>query len=483
MTTFLVALAALACGPASPPAQRTPVQRVERHLVDLRVVRDLDRDGARDLCVFTRTAGRVEIAAYSAAQGRELWRADGPVRVADWSSGPLPGALAALGDHDGDGVGEIAALWPDTDSAGEVYGAVLAVHSGADGHVLREIAFAAGLMMPSATTLAATGDLDGDWLPDILVLAPARDLASGWFAAISSASGATLWRTPTAAHGDAAGASIALLRDVDGDGLVDAALVVANGVDVLSGRDGHVVKRIENEVMNPATESATWRASGALVVMGDLDRDGIIDLLVPQRELALIAESAEPLPAASSIGSACCSALGLPRGETPAGGEGTPPAPPHRIGHATAGALVSVGRARTIARHELPVWALELSGASFLAAGDFDGDQRIDILCCDPGWNLPREESLGGVDVGAVCVLSGADAATLRVWHGGTELAHLGRFAALAGDVDGDGTIDVWMSAVDTSARPREVLGLASGKTGEFLRWIDLGIPAVQSPP
>jgi hypothetical protein len=110
MTTFLVALAALACGLDSRLARRTPDQRVERQLIALWVVRGLDRDGARDLCLVDRTAGHVEISARSAAQGREPWRADGPVGVSKWSPQAWPGALAALGDQGGGGVGEIAAL-------------------------------------------------------------------------------------------------------------------------------------------------------------------------------------------------------------------------------------------------------------------------------------------------------------------------------------------------------------------------------------
>jgi len=39
------------------------------------------------------------------------------------------------------------------------------------------------------------------------------------------------------------------------------------------------------------------------------------------------------------------------------------------------------------------------------------------------------------------------------------------------------------MSALDTSSRPHEVLGLASGATGQFLRWIDLGRLAIESRP
>ncbi len=514
MTILLVALSVFPSaltGPAltGPALRPLRTERVDRRLVAVRVVRDLDRDGVQDLCLRSFADGRAEIAAISAAHGSALWRADGPEGVVDWTGAPMPGALAPLGDHDRDGLGEIAALWRDTDSAGEQRGVVLALHAGSDGRVLRAIDLVRGPGTQFATMLTSTGDLDGDLLPDLIVLAPARDLYVGRIAAISSASGEELWSTPTDARGDEHGTSIALLRDLDTDGLVDHALVVGNAIEILSGRDGRLVKRIESAVFDvyedaagdsaasadtptesgdgtaiaadpaaprnrlgsaldalqeavsalrsaasapgaytePASDAASairdlgprrWLANGSLVVMGDIDGDAVLDLFVPQRV---------------------------------------------SIGHATSSALVSVGKASLLGRRELPAWSLEICSAGFRAAGDFDGDKRIDILCADAGWNLPGAERSGGVDVGAVRVLSGADGSAVRTWHGGRTLARLGLFTAIAGDVDRDGVTDVWMSGVDTSSRPHEVLGLASGATGAFLRWIDIGRLAIESRP
>jgi len=508
MTILLASLGVFSCSITAPAFRPAHVERVDRRLVAVRVVRDLDRDGVQDLCIRSRTETRAEIAVISAAQGSLLWCATGPDGVVDWTGAPMPGALAPLGDHDRDGIGEIAALWRDTDSSGEQRGVVLALHAGGDGRVLREIELVRGPGNQFATMLTATGDLDGDLLPDLIVLAPARDLYVGRIAAISSASGEELWSTPTDARGDEHGTSIALVRDLDADGMVDHALVSGNAIEVHSGRDGRLVKRIESAVIdayehlaldtaadaaatsalteapsadasNPtpnrldsalealqdavsalrsaasapgaytdkpsAAASASgpreprrWLANGSLVVMGDLDGDLALDLFVPQRV---------------------------------------------SVGHATSSALVSVGKASLLGRRELPVWSLELGSAGFRAAGDFDGDKLIDILCADAGWNLPDAERSGGVDVGAVRVLSGADGSAVRAWHGGLTLSRLGQFTANAGDVDRDGVPDVWMSALDTSSRPHEVLGLASGATGQFLRWIDLGRLAIESRP
>lgn len=454
MTIQLVALVLCLSNPAAILAAPKPVERVDRRLVAIAAVRDLDRDGARDLCVRSTSDGRAEIAAFSAAHGQCLWRSNGPAGLREWTAESLPGAIAPLGDHDGDGIGEIAALWRDAEATGETQRVVLGWHSGADGQLLRWVDFAPRPTL--AATLFATGDMDGDWLPDLIALAPARDLCAGRITAISSASGATLWSTPTSARGDAQGTSIVSPRDVDGDGTVDIAIVAANGVDVISGRDGKVVRHVANPAIDAApaviaravlapdglgpdelTPDDTtpiverrWVASGSIAAIGDVDGDGAIDVLVPQRT---------------------------------------------SIGQVSSSAILSLETGRLLARHDVPVWSLELGAAGFQTIGDVDGDHRIDILCADPGWNLPGADRSGGVDVGAVRILAGSDGRELRVWHGGLTLARVGTFACAAGDVDRDGVGDVWMSGMDTSSRPHEVLGLASGRTGEFLHWIDLG--------
>ncbi|MCY2959659.1 MAG: hypothetical protein NTY35_05790 [Planctomycetota bacterium] len=541
MTILLAVLSV--CPSTLSPARPAPLERVDRHLVALRVVRDLDRDGVQDLCLRAQADGRAEIAALSAAQGSVLWRASGPEGVVDWGGAPMPGALAPLGDLDRDGIGDMAALWRDTDSAGEQRGVVLAFHAGSDGHVLRAIDLGRGPAREFATILAATGDLDGDLLPDLIALAPARDLFAGRIAAISSASCDELWSGSTSARGDEHGTSIAQLRDVDGDGTVDTALVVADGIDVLSGRDGRVVKHIPSEVMREVDaqgqaaqrdgERSEAQSSGAGMARaveagaGEAGADvagtdiGGTELATPAAASAEVtgtgtsdartaAQASDALDEAGSVsgGSPCCSCSRERRELRDAS-----PAPlparhwdangslavlgdldgdgvldlylPQRvsIGQIASTAIVSVGHASLLARRELPVWSLELCSAGFRAAGDMDGDKRIDILCADAGWNLPGAERSGGVDVGAVHVLSGMDGSVVRTWHGGRTLARVGAFSAMAGDVDRDGTNDVWMSAVDTAARPHEVLGLASGRTGEFLRWIDLGRMSAQGLP
>ena len=479
MTNFLALFLApvLVSTPTASHAPTTPdpiPERVDRNLVAVRVVRDLDRDGVPDLCLRTSTAGRAEIALLSAARGKLLWRAPGPPGVVERSSAPMPGSIAALGDLDRDGIGDIAAIWRDMDSAGEVWGVVLAFHAGVDGRVLYSRKLPTPAWQSGAEAIVATGDLDGDILPDVLALSPARELTPGRLTALSSSSGEVLWSVATGCRGGGGDAAVAAVRDVDGDGTTDAALVVDGAVEIVSGRDGRLVKSISlREIAvsapgadivisapsapfepgsapriadsaelrtTPGTPIAaappvdrpreSWKATGALLVVGDRDADGTVDLAVLERDVS---------------------------------------------GHASSLLIVSLGSTHGLGRIDLSIWSPELVDAQLRLAGLVDADRVNDLVLADPGWNRPDAELLGGVDAGRVRLVSGASGTAIHDIEGGRLLRELGRFSAVAGDVDRDGTVDVWFSARDVAQRPHDVLGLASGASGAILRWIDLG--------
>lgn len=477
-------------------------ERVDRALVALRVVRDLDRDGVQDVCVRLASDGRAQIALISAAQGTTLWIADGPASVLDASRETMPGAIAPLGDHDGDGLGEIAVLWRDTESSGEVRGIVLAIHAGADGRVVRAIDVGEDVTDARAAAVTASGDLDGDLLPDLIVLAPAREPFTGEVRALSSANGAELWSAPTRARGDATGASIAILRDVDGDATVDLALIADGGVDVLSGRDGRRLKHVESSSIDAyaptdaageadvgSPQESALASDGSEELARTADGAHVEGLRAALRALTTAVENLSGAERAHATGGARPSALETPRwiasGSIAVIGDLDADAVldlyvPQRasVGRESSVAIVSVGRAILIERRALPVASFELGASSFRVAGDVDGDKRIDVLCGDPGWN-----ARACADAGAVRVLGGLDGRELRAWHGGPTVTRLGAHAASAGDVDRDGVNDVWMSAVDVASYPRAVIALASGRTGAFLQRIDLGRLSIAGRP
>ncbi|MFG0316349.1 MAG: integrin alpha, partial [Planctomycetota bacterium JB042] len=189
------------------------------------------------------------------------------------------------------------------------------------------------------------------------------------------------------------GGATAAIGDVDGDGVpdlavgapgADGAATAAGRVEVRSGATGLV--RLEL-----AGDSAFDRTGSAVAGPGDLDGDGVPDLVV-----------------------------GAP--------SGTPPAGTIEARSGSDGALLwsVVGAA-----------AGDRFGATIAAVGDVDGDGIGDVVVGAP------DHDGGGFGAGRGEVRSGATGAALWGIDGGAVLDRLGLAVAGVGDVDGDGTADV----------------------------------------
>ncbi len=130
------------------------------------------------------------------------------------------GSLAALGDVDGDGIGDLAAgsriLRPAFDPTR------LLVFSGATGAVLHDFSTSLPSVVSQGLDLCGPGDLDGDGRGDLAI----ADNQLGTVTLVSGATGTTLWVTQpiqggTAFGFDRHGARLRPAGDVDGDGVVD----------------------------------------------------------------------------------------------------------------------------------------------------------------------------------------------------------------------------------------------------------------------
>ncbi len=242
---------------------------------------DVNGDGKADIVAGAPgedvIPGANEGAAHilSGADGSSILTVYGPVADVDFGK-----SVAALGDVNGDGLGDFAVSAPDENQdAG-----VVRVYSGADGALL--------LQVPGACTgcgtmsvLAGPGDLNGDGHADWVVGArfddgPAGN-SSGTVRAFSGLDGSQLWVVvggPTVFY---LGSAVDKAGDVDGDGTPDIlagapSSSLGGRALVLSGLDGSVLHDLRGAWSGDAFEEYGTYV-GAL---GDVDGDGHADVAV-----------------------------------------------------------------------------------------------------------------------------------------------------------------------------------------------------------
>jgi len=133
---------------------------------------DLDGDGRPDLVVgapFAADAGGAKVGGawvLSSASGRELYHWRGTDR-----RGGFGGVVAAAGDLDGDGKGEIVVAAPGTEDQTRTLPGELRIYSGATGKELRHWSGGQPGELFGRMVVAA-GDLDGDGVEDLAIGAP-----------------------------------------------------------------------------------------------------------------------------------------------------------------------------------------------------------------------------------------------------------------------------------------------------------------------
>lgn len=275
--------------------------------------------------------------------------------------------------------------------------------------------------------LAAAGDLDGDGRGDLLVgtLNGSFDgQGTGLVSLVQGKSGVLLDLIPGFAVDDDFGTAVVSLGDVNADGVPDFAAGAnredSGGTD--AGRVGIFSGAGGQRLFTRAGEAA-WDCYGtSLDALGDLDGDGVVDLLV---------------------------------GSAPSNPNLAPDAPGY----------VHVLSGRTGA--EITRWSAGIPGDAFgravAAAGDVDHDGLPDALIGAP-------QPFSGF--GFAELRSGASGAVLRQWSGFTDLDAFGEAVCGPGDTDGDGTPDVLVGAPGASPNGLHECGRArlySGATGELV--------------
>ncbi len=350
---------------------------------------DVDGDGISDLMIADRSK-----------TGGPVWIVSGKSRGVllqlrpKVASDPIARALDCLGDINGDGASDVVVCWRPVPGSYDLNTTPIGhacVYSGRDGSTMFDFR--------GAWYVAAAGDVDADGTPDILLGSARVQVKSGRDAR-------TVIEFLPGVHATA----LAGIGDVDGDRHTDI-LVGAPGLDrrspgtivVFSGREGRVLARLEGE--SEKGENLGW----SMATVGDVDRDGIRDVLVGGLHTSAVVCSGRNLHRIQTVGS--------------------------RGGHVVADAFAS----------------------SVDRLGDVDGDGVDD-------WIIGANESVL-FDQGYAQVYSGKDAKLLRVEF---ESRRFGVDVCGVGDVDGDAVADEAIACPGEGW-----VRLLSGKNGKLIERID----------
>jgi hypothetical protein len=190
--------------------------------------------------------------------------------------------IAAAGDVDGDGVGDIVLGAIQSGNAHANLGNGFArVYSGKTGAHIRTIGGAA-LNDAAGFSVGSAGDVDKDGHADLLVASPYADsngVDSGRVLIVSGATGATLFTFDGEAAGDLLGTAAAGVGDVNKDGVPDVLIGARNAGSsqrgrayVRSGKDGKVVYTFDADATGA---DLGWFFAAT---PGDVNKDGVPDL-------------------------------------------------------------------------------------------------------------------------------------------------------------------------------------------------------------
>lgn len=326
--------------------------------------------------------------------------------------------LAFLGDVNGDGLGDYA--YADIFDGSVGSSGVITVRSGAGFGLLYEVE-GVHSFAKLGRGLAATGDLDGDGVPDFAAISDdtaGQAVVTGF----SGVDGASLGELAHAVDGEAFSSALAGPGDVNLDGVPDIVLGLphadtpffnAGAVNVYHGDGGGLLRGHTGDA-----EADLWGQE--VCALGDLDADGFMDY---------------------GGGSAQVDAGGNNRGML-------------RMYAGQSGAVL----------HE---FVGQFSGdflAIGAALGDVDGDGHDDALIASPGWG-----PLGNGKHGLVQAISGQTGAELWSVSGPSQSADMGRSMAGAGDLDGDGVPDALLGVPELDDFEPGHVQARSGADGALL--------------
>ena len=363
---------------------------------------DLDRDGVSEVVITAASAGQAFegwIYVVSPRTGREFFRARG-----GGGGRRLGYSARAAGDVNGDGFGDVIAGAPfGTRGRARIYSG-----NPADEGLLLFQSLRGSSTTTYGTAVIGLGDLDGDGFGDFAVGDSGADgnganAGRVWVLSGGDNGATVLFTVDGESPGANLGSALGRLKDVTGDGRDELIVGAQNAGPGARGR-AYVYDVVQQLELHAFTADPTGSSFGQFFVsgVGDVNANGFDDVYVGD-----FADS-----------------------------ENGPGAGKAYVFDGDTGSAI----------HVLPGQAGDGFGIG-RGMGDVDGDGHADLLLC--GYT----HSSGANQAGQAFVLSGRDASVLQVVTSRTASDQLGFDAHGIGDVDGDGELDLFLTAAANPAK------------------------------